>query len=136
MADVHTRAQRSRNMAAIRSKNTKPEIEVRSLLHRLGFRFRIHRNDLPGRPDIVLPAWRTVVFVHGCFWHMHHCKWGMVKPKNNAAFWTKKRKSNVRRDKRVRALLAREWRVITVWACEVRHEDRLRRKLLRCIRCA
>lgn len=81
MTDVHTREQRSRNMAAIRSVNTKPEMRVRSLLHSLGYRFRLHRKDLPGKPDIVLPKYRTVIFVHGCFWHCHNCSYGRVVPR-------------------------------------------------------
>jgi DNA mismatch endonuclease, patch repair protein len=119
--DVHSRATRSRNMAAIRSTNTKPEIRVRSALHALGYRFRLHRKDLPGRPDIVLPRLRTVIFVHGCFWHCHRCKYGSVVPATRADFWASKRAGNVARDRRNRAALRRAgWRVIVLWECEVR----------------
>ena len=105
MTDVHTREQRSRNMAAIRSKNTKPEIRVRSILHSLGYRFRLHRTDMPGKPDIVLPKHRTVIFVHGCFWHCHDCRFGRVIPATRADFWATKRAGNVERDQRNVALL-------------------------------
>ncbi|MGA7887129.1 MAG: DNA mismatch endonuclease Vsr, partial [Acidobacteriaceae bacterium] len=122
--DVHTREQRSRNMAAIRSANTRPEMRVRSALHRLGFRFRLHRKDLPGRPDIVLPKHRTVVFVHGCFWHCHRCKYGSVIPATRAVFWAAKRGGNVDRDRRNAAALRKlGWRVLVLWECEVRTEE-------------
>src|SRR4051812_45554623 len=102
MADVHTPEQRSRNMANIRGAHTRPEMKVRSLLHRMGFRFRLHVKKLSGRPDLVFPRLRKVIFVHGCFWHMHRCKYGRVKPMTNAHFWETKRQSNVLRDKRTR----------------------------------
>jgi DNA mismatch endonuclease, patch repair protein len=119
--DVHSRATRSRNMAAIRSRNTKPEMRVRSALHALGYRFRLHRKDLPGRPDIVLPRLRTVIFVHGCFWHCHRCKYGSATPATRADFWAAKRAGNVARDRRNRSALRRAgWRVFVLWECEVR----------------
>lgn len=119
--DVHNPATRSRNMAAIRSTNTRPEMRVRSALHALGYRFRLHRKDLPGRPDIVLPKYRTVIFVHGCFWHCHRCKYGSVTPATRAGFWAAKRGGNVARDRRHRAALRKlGWRVCVVWECEVR----------------
>lgn len=122
--DVHTREQRSRNMAAIRSANTKPEMRVRSALHRLGFRFRLHRKDLPGRPDIVLPKHRTVIFVHGCFWHCHRCRYGSVVPATRAAFWAAKRGGNVERDRRnATALRKLGWRVLVLWECEIRAKE-------------
>jgi DNA mismatch endonuclease, patch repair protein len=121
MADVHTREQRSRNMAAIRSANTRPEVRVRSALHSLGFRFRLHRKDLPGKPDIVLPKFHTAIFVHGCFWHCHSCKYGSVVPATRAEFWAAKRGGNVQRDRKNRAALRKlGWRVLVVWECEVR----------------
>jgi DNA mismatch endonuclease (patch repair protein) len=121
MTDVHTSEQRSRNMAAIRSMHTGPEMRVRSALHALGFRFRLHRKDLPGRPDIVLPKYRTVIFVHGCFWHCHRCKYGSVFPATRSEFWAAKRGGNVARDRRNRASLRRlGWRVIVLWECKVR----------------
>ena len=122
--DVHTREQRSSNMAAIRSANTRPEMRVRSALHQLGFRFRLHRKDLPGRPDIVLPKHRTAVFVHGCFWHCHRCKYGSVVPATRAEFWAEKRGGNVARDRRNAAALRKlGWRVLVLWECEVRTEE-------------
>jgi DNA mismatch endonuclease (patch repair protein) len=122
--DVHTREQRSRNMAAIRSANTKPEVRVRSALHALGFRFRLHRKNLPGRPDIVLPKHCTVIFVHGCFWHCHRCKYGSVVPATRAGFWAAKRAGNVARDRRNAAALRKlGWRVLVLWECEVRTLD-------------
>jgi len=111
---------RSWNMRRIRSGNTKPEIAVRSLLHRLGFRFRLHRNDLPGKPDIVLPRYKAVVFVHGCFWHRHSgCKCATT-PSTRPSFWKKKFRGNVQRDKRVCSELRKSgWNVIIVWQCEL-----------------
>ena len=128
--DVHSPATRSRNMAAIRSANTKPELRVRSALHALGFRFRLHRKDLPGRPDIVLPKYRTVIFVHGCFWHCHRCKYGSVVPATRAEFWAAKRAGNVARDRRNAAALRRlGWRVIVLWECKLRTDADARSRL-------
>lgn len=130
MTDVHTSEQRSRNMAAIRGKNTKPEMRVRSILHSLGYRYRLYRKDLPGKPDIVLPKFRTVVFVHGCFWHCHDCKYGSVKPATRAGFWDKKRKENVERDKKANhALRELGWKVKVIWECETRSPESLHRLL-------
>lgn len=130
MADVLTPEQRSRCMAAIRGKDTKPELVVRSLLHGLGFRFRLHRRDLPGRPDIVLPKHKAAIFVHGCFWHMHTCKYGQVTPKTNTEFWKAKRLSNVARDARnVAGLVEQGFRPIVVWECETRDAVALARHL-------
>jgi len=135
MADVHTPEQRSRNMAAIKSGNTKPEMRVRSLLHALGYRFRLHRRNLPGKPDIVLPKYRTVIFVHGCFWHCHNCRYGTVTPATRAGFWSAKRAGNVERDRRKREELENAgWRVETVWECDTRDESRLRSLLLEKLR--
>jgi DNA mismatch endonuclease, patch repair protein len=135
MTDVHTSQQRSNNMAAIRSANTRPERLVRSILHRAGFRFRLHRIDLPAKPDIVLPRHNTIILVHGCFWHMHKCKYGMVSPVQNADFWSRKRSANVVRDKKAKNKLKKlGWRVLIVWECwtrdPVRIEDFLTRTLL------
>lgn len=107
-------------MAAIRGKDTKPEVIVRSFLHRLGFRFRLHGRDLPGRPDIVLPKYRTVVEVRGCFWHRHEgCPFAYT-PKSNREFWESKLNGNRERDRRnLRELARLGWRVIEVWECEL-----------------
>jgi DNA mismatch endonuclease (patch repair protein) len=113
VSDVHTPEQRSRNMSAIRGRDTKPEVRVRSLLHSLGYRFRLHRKELAGKPDIVLPKHRTVVFVHGCFWHLHDCRWGSVKPTTRPEFWAEKRGDNVSRDTRNRLALEKAgWKVV------------------------
>lgn len=123
--DVHTRAQRSRNMAAIRCRDTRPEMIVRSISHRLGYRFRLHRRDLPGTPDLVFPRLRKIILVHGCYWHMHRCHWGQVTPKTNAVFWQEKRAGNVARDRRTRTHLRRlGWKVLVIWECEARDEAR------------
>jgi DNA mismatch endonuclease (patch repair protein) len=126
MADVHSREQRSRNMSRIRSKNTRPELVVRSLVHRLGYRFRLHRADLPGRPDLVLARHGKVILVHGCFWHCHSCRYGAVKPAENAEFWAAKRGGNVERDRRNEEQL-RElgWEVLVVWECWTRDRELL-----------
>jgi DNA mismatch endonuclease (patch repair protein) len=130
VTDVHTSEQRSRNMAAIRDRNTKPEVRVRSLLHSLGYRFRLHRKDLPGKPDIVLPKHRTAIFVHGCFWHCHDCRWGTVMPKTRAEFWANKRSGNVSRDERNKsALQDAGWSVLIVWECQTRDPEALRSAL-------
>ena len=113
----------SERMARVRQRNTSPELAVRSCLHRLGYRFRLHCRDLPGTPDIVLPKHRKAIFVHGCFWHCHEChlfKW----PKSNAAFWRKKILGNRHRDARnVKELRKLGWHVMTVWECAVRSKS-------------
>ncbi len=130
MADVHTPAQRSFNMSCIRSGDTKPELRVRSLLHAMGFRYRLHRKGLPGKPDLVFAGAAAVLFVHGCFWHMHRCKYGKPAPATNRDFWAEKRRGNAERDKRNRRALIREgWKVFEVWECDTREETKLRRKL-------
>ena len=122
--------QRSRNMSAIKSKNTKPEIAVRKLLHSMGYRFRLHRKDLPGSPDIVLPKYKTVIFVHGCFWHRHqNCKYAS-NPKTRREFWEKKFKENIERDKKTQEKLKNlGWKTKIVWECEIKKQDKLIKKL-------
>ena len=117
--DRISRERRSWNMSRIRGRDTKPEVTVRSVLHRLGFRFRLHRKDLPGRPDIVLARHRNVILVHGCFWHRHsRCRFA-YNPKSNTTFWKQKFAANVLRDKRDRRRLrGLAWRVIVVWECQ------------------
>ena len=116
--------QRSRNMSAIKSKNTKPEIKVRKVLHSMGYRFRLHRKDLPGSPDIVLPKYKTVIFVHGCFWHRHqNCKYAST-PKTRQEFWNKKFNENINRDKiNQENLSSKGWKIIIVWECEIKDKD-------------
>ena len=118
--------QRSRNMSAIKSKNTKPEIAVRKVLHSMGYRFRLHGKDLPGSPDIVLPKYKTVIFVHGCFWHRHeNCKYAST-PKTREEFWESKFKENVIRDKsNQKKLSAIGWKIIIVWECEIKDKNLL-----------
>lgn len=124
MTDVHTPAQRSFNMSRIRNRDTRPEMIVRSLVHRMGYRYRLHRKDLPGKPDLVFPSRRKIIFVHGCFFHMHDCRYGRVTPKKNAEFWRLKRLSNVERDRRnVAALKQSGWKVLEVWECQTRMPD-------------
>ena len=120
MVDFLSPVERSKRMSRIRSSNTAPEVALRRGLHALGLRFRLHRKDLPGKPDIVLTRYRTVVFVHGCFWHRHNgCKIATT-PKSNTEFWIHKFESNVARDIQSRASLeVMGWKVITVWECEL-----------------
>jgi DNA mismatch endonuclease, patch repair protein len=121
LTDVHSPEQRSRNMAAIRGKHTKPELKVRTMLHALGYRFRLHRKDLPGTPDIILPKHRVAIFVNGCFWHRHNCGAGRVVPSTRAEFWATKRQDTVQRDKRKRRQLkAVGWNVLTIWECSTK----------------
>ena len=135
MTDRLSKEHRSWNMSRIRGKNTKPEKLVRSLLHRMGYRFRLHRRDLPGKPDIVLPKYKTVIFVHGCFWHRHRgCKLAYT-PRSRIEFWQKKFRSNVARDKKVQhALKAKGWRVIVVWECQPENSALLQERLSRVLR--
>jgi DNA mismatch endonuclease (patch repair protein) len=128
--DVLTAAQRSFNMSRIRGSDTAPEMRVRRLLHAMGFRYRLHGKQLPGKPDLVFASARAVLFVHGCFWHMHRCKYGKPVPATNVSFWAEKRRGNVERDKRNRAALKREgWRVFEVWECQTRDPHTLPAKL-------
>jgi len=121
MVDVLSTEQRARNMRGIRSGDTLPERFLRRRLHGLGYRYRLHGQALPGKPDLVFAARRQVIFVNGCFWHMHTCKYGLVTPKTNAEFWQNKRTATVARDSRKTAELeALGWRVFTVWECELR----------------
>lgn len=120
MADVVDKATRSRMMSGIRGKNTKPELIVRRYLHAQGFRFRLHTKSLPGTPDITLPRWRTVVFVHGCFWHLHGCRYFKL-PQTRVNFWREKLSANKARDEKNHQLLENMgWRVLVVYECELR----------------
>lgn len=130
MADVFTRAKRSWIMGRIRDRDTKPEIVVRSIVHRAGFRFRLHRRDLPGNPDLVLPRHKKVIFVHGCFWHAHPgCARG-TRPSSNRVFWRRKLDGNVQRDRRNLCRLRRMgWKTLVVWECETKKPDKLHRRI-------
>ncbi len=122
-------------MAAVRSGDTAPELVVRSMLHKAGFRFRLHRNDLPGKPDILLPKHRTAILVHGCFWHQHPgCKYA-DRPTTHEEYWHRKLNRNIERDKKTRRELEAEgWKVIVVWECETRNSELLRERLLKTLR--
>ena len=137
MADTLTVAERSQLMAKIRGKNTRPEIAARSLLHRAGYRFRIHLASLPGKPDIVLPRYHTTVFVHGCFWHRHKgCK-AASTPKSHRKFWADKFSRNVANDKKhLRQLQRLGWKVVTVWECQLRRPERVLRRIQGVLRAA
>ena len=115
---------RSWNMSRIKSRDTKPELTVRSLLHQKGYRFRLHRKDLPGKPDIVLPRFKKIIFVHGCFWHRHEgCRYA-YNPKSRVDFWLEKFNKNVERDRQVRAALTQlGWEVHVIWECETKKSE-------------
>jgi DNA mismatch endonuclease (patch repair protein) len=119
-------AERSRIMRAVKSKNTIPERTVRSILHREGYRFRLHRVDLPGKPDIVFPGRRKLIFVHGCFWHGHNCKRGARTPRTNQSYWVAKIQRNKDRNECQRDQLVKlGWKVCIVWECEIRDQVEL-----------
>ena len=135
MTDIVSGRRRSEMMAGIRGRDTAPERAVRRVAHRMGLRFRLHRKDLPGRPDLVFPRHRLAVFVHGCFWHRHEgCRYAYA-PKSRVAFWTRKFSENVARDRRNEdALRGLGWRVLIVWECEARDAEAVRMRLARCVR--
>ena len=123
MTDTISKEHRSWNMSRIRGSNTKPELALRSLLHRAGFRFRLHDRSLPGRPDIVLKRYRTAIFVHGCFWHRHKGCANATMPSSRTDFWNEKFRRTIQRDAHnVKELKEAGWRVITVWECELRKQ--------------
>ena len=132
MPETLSKAERSRVMAAVKSRDTTPELIVRHIVHSLGFRFRLHQRGLPGTPDIVLPKFRKIINVHGCFWHMHACQRRRKAPVKRAGYWNKKLLSNVERDRRSIKRLRREgWSVLVVWECQTRNLTRLSGRLLR-----
>ena len=130
MADIVDRERRSELMAGIRGRDTAPELAIRRIAHRMGLRFRLHRRDLPGRPDIVFPKFRSAVFVHGCFWHQHGgCRFAHI-PKSRVTYWTQKFSRNVARDRsNEEALRALGWRVIVIWECEARNGKQVEQRL-------
>jgi DNA mismatch endonuclease (patch repair protein) len=132
MTDVFTPAKRSAIMSCIRGKDTKPEHIIRSLLHQMKFRFRLHRKDLPGTPDIVLPRHKKVVFIHGCFWHGHTgCK-RSKRPTTNKGFWNRKIDGNIRHDRSSRRQLKAEgWSVLVLWQCQLHDEEKIKKKLIK-----
>ena len=121
--DVHTPEKRSFNMSRIKGKDTTPEMLIRRWLWKNGYRYRLHRKDLAGKPDIVLPQYRTAIFVHGCFWHRHGCR-ATTTPVSRPNFWNAKFQENVSRDKRnIEDLLNSEWRVMVIWECSLTGEE-------------
>jgi DNA mismatch endonuclease (patch repair protein) len=127
-----TAEQRSRIMRAVRGADTTPELAVRRLAHSMGYRFRLHRKDLPGKPDLTFPRLRKVIFVHGCFWHGHDCARGARVPVQNRDYWTRKVARNVERDMSAQSALQRlGWKSLVVWECEIKEHYRLRRALRR-----
>ena len=132
MADVFTKAKRSRIMRAVASKDTTPEMQVRRAVHAMGYRYRLHVADLPGKPDLVFPRLRKVIFVHGCFWHQHRCRRGRRIPKSRRDYWEAKLARNVARDRSHRRKLRRDgWGVLVVWECQLKKdEDAVRQRLL------
>lgn len=131
MSDIFTKEKRSWIMSRVRNRDTKPELTVRSLLHRLGYRFRLHRKDLPGHPDIVLPKYRKAIFVHGCFWHGHENCSRAGLPATNRQFWEAKVSKNKARDLlAVKQLSELGWRSLPVWQCEVKDSESLTKRLI------
>lgn len=130
MTDEISKERRSANMRAVRSRNTGPEIRVRQIAHGLGYRFRLHRRDLPGKPDLAFPGRRKAVFVHGCFWHHHKgCPRGSM-PQSNIEYWRPKLARNAARDaEQIAALKASGWRALVIWECQIRDEKRLAARL-------
>lgn len=134
MADVFSREERSAVMRRVRSVDTTPELAVRRIVHRLGFRYRLHTKDLPGKPDMVFRRLRKVIFVNGCYWHQHSCE-AAKRPTSNRGYWNLKLDRNLERDKKNRRILkSRGWDILTVWECETRNCERLERALSRFLR--
>ena len=128
--DVFTKEKRSQIMSKIKGKDTKPEKVVRSLLHQMGYRFRLHRRDLPGNPDIVLPKHKKVIFVHGCFWHRHKDCPRAKRPSTNKKFWNEKLSKNIDRDKRNQASLGKSgWTSLVIWQCQIKNLEKLEKSL-------
>lgn len=127
-----TSAERSNVMRAVKGQNTKPELAIRKMAHGLGYRYRLHRKDLPGKPDIVFTARRKIIFVHGCFWHGHICKRGRRLPKSNTDYWIPKLRRNVERDKQnIQALTSDGWDVLIIWECETKELAKVERRIVK-----
>ena len=131
MVDSVTPTRRSAIMSRIRSKDTVPELLIRRLVHGMGYRYRLHSPNLPGKPDLVFPSRRKGIFVHGCFWHAHACKYGRRTPKSNVDFWAEKLFKNKERDKRTRAALRRQgWKMLVVWQCQCKDVEKVRKRIV------
>ena len=129
VADTVSKKKRSEMMALVRNKNTKPELLVRKLVFSMGYRYRLHRSDIPGKPDLVFAGRKKVIFVHGCFWHRHDCPRGTM-PKTNKTFWSKKLSKNVERDRKVQAELKEmSWDFLVIWECDLKHIPHLKKML-------
>jgi len=135
MTDTISKARRSANMRAVRSRNTAPEVRVRRLAHQLGYRFRLHQRKLPGTPDLTFPSQKKAIFVHGCFWHQHkHCPRAAL-PGTNRGFWRRKLTRNATRDaEQLRAISKKGWRSLVIWECETKNEERLAARLQKFLR--
>jgi DNA mismatch endonuclease (patch repair protein) len=128
--DNLTKTQRSYCMSRIRGIDTKPEMIVRSLVHQIGYRYSLHKQDLPGQPDIVLTRHCKIIFVHGCFWHMHTCRHGKVFPKTHNRYWPSKRQGNLERDrKNIKELKNLGWKVLVIWECQTKDAEKLTQRL-------
>ena len=125
--DVHNKKTRSYNMSQIKNKDTKPEITLRKICHQMGLRYRLHKKIFNTRPDLIFKKHKTVIFVNGCFWHKHNCKYGSVIPKTNTEFWEKKRLSAVERDnKNYSNILQNNWKYYVIWECDLKNETMVR----------
>ena len=132
MNDLFSRSKRSQVMKAVRPANTRPELQVRKIIHRLGYRYSLHRHDLPGTPDIVFPSRKKILFINGCFWHRHHCKRGQSIPLNNREFWVTKFEKNVVRDKKnKRALNRLGWSYLTIWQCQMHDRESVMNRIIK-----
>ncbi len=126
MTDVFSTEKRSWIMSQVRGQDTTPEIKVRSMIHRLGYRFRLHRKDLPGNPDLVFPSRKKIIFVHGCFWHGHNCSRGGRIPKANTDYWSNKLRRNIERDRRSQeALRSLGWEILIIWECDLKNPNKV-----------
>ena len=129
--DVLTKKQRSYCMSRIRSKDTKPEITVRKIIYKLGYRYRLHKKNLPGRPDIVLSKHKKIIFVNGCWWHRHNCKLGLRSPKSNLSYWLPKLRANKERHQRnVKKLRNQGWKVLNVWECQTKKPEKMVKRIV------
>lgn len=130
VTDNLTPEQRKHTMSRVKGKDTGPEMQVRRWVHKMGYRYRLHRKDLPGNPDLVFPAHHKIIFIHGCFWHGHDCKAGRKQPKTHSDYWTAKLARNKSRDAANQRLLTEQgWRVLVVWECELKRADELMNRL-------
>ncbi len=128
--DNLSKDQRHKNMVAIKSKDTKPELIVRTICHKLGFRFRLHRKDILGKPDLVFVRLKKIIFVHGCFWHRHSCRRGQVFPKTNKVYWNEKISRNVKRDEHnLKRLRNQKWKILVIWECQTKNLEKLRGRI-------